>query len=155
MPGEESQEAAIIFWLSSAVATGVGAVTVDKGGRRTGLAIATAVLVITGFAWRWIKRLWPPFTEAITSIATNPETWFILVVIIFCIVIFVPPKRRSEQRAAGTRPSVSEDKPWWDLRRYLLREKPATGVHLGRPELTIVPETVDSTPLKTDIEQLD
>ena len=71
--------------------------------RRLLFGVLAVVFIVTGFAWPWLKNWWPPFTAAITSIATNSEMWFILAVVTHAIFIFGVPKARADRAALEAR----------------------------------------------------
>ena len=93
----------LLFWLGLAGTVGVEIVRENTRTRRLLFGVLAVVFIVTGFAWPWLKNWWPPFTAAITSIATNSETWFILAVVIYAIFIFGVPKARADRAALEAR----------------------------------------------------
>jgi hypothetical protein len=70
----------IIFLLSSAFLAGLEAMKAT-GWRIRAFGALAGVCVCAGLGWHWLKEVYPPFTGWMSSIATNPQSWFILLVL--------------------------------------------------------------------------
>ncbi|RTM14349.1 MAG: hypothetical protein EKK33_06645 [Bradyrhizobiaceae bacterium] len=85
----------LFFWTSAFLAV---VEAVKAAGWRiwtfTGLA---AVLFLVGLLWGFLKEIYPPLTGWITSVATNPQSWFLLIVLFFVLVAFTGRAKKKTQ----------------------------------------------------------
>jgi hypothetical protein len=81
-----------VFFLSLAFALGLEAMKAETPVRRGVFTALTAVCALTGVFWLQIKTIWPPFTEATTSVGTNPVAWFVVLMFILAVFAFHRPK---------------------------------------------------------------
>jgi hypothetical protein len=74
----------LFFWTSAFLAV-VEAVKAAgwRIGAFSGLA---AILFLVGLGWGQLKEIYPPLTGWVTRVATNPQSWFLLVVLFFVLV---------------------------------------------------------------------
>jgi hypothetical protein len=64
------------------------------------------------YFWLQIQKIWPPFTEAATSVGTNPLAWFIVLMFILAVVAFHRPKMiRDAGERRGDEPSENQMGP--------------------------------------------
>jgi hypothetical protein len=84
-----------LFFLSLAFGFGFEAVRAETVPRRTIFAVLGVACFFAAIFWLQIKTIWPAFTVAITSIATNPLAWFIVGMFILAVFAFHRQKNRS------------------------------------------------------------
>jgi hypothetical protein len=84
----------IFFWTSAFLA--VVEAMKATGWRVWAFGILGLVLVLIGAAWSWLKGVYPPLTGWITSIATNPQSWFLLLVLFLVLVSVTGRRRRAD-----------------------------------------------------------
>lgn len=84
----------LLFWLTLAVTFGYEAVKAETAVRRGILGSLASVFLLCGIFWLQIKKVWPPLTEYMASIATSPQSWFVLFIFISAIVVFGGRKKR-------------------------------------------------------------
>lgn len=89
----------LFFWTSAFLAV-VEAVKA-AGWRIRAFCGLAAVLFLVGLGWGLLKEIYPPLTGWVTSVATNPQSWFLLFVI-FLVLVSVTgrAKHRSPQGIA-------------------------------------------------------
>jgi hypothetical protein len=58
-----------------------------------------AFLILAGFTWGGLKDVSPPFTRWITEIATDPQSWFLLMVIGLVLLSITGRTQRIEKTA--------------------------------------------------------
>jgi hypothetical protein len=93
----------LLFWITLAVTFGYEAVKAETILRRVILGALAGVFLLSGLFWLQIKKIWPPLTESMASIATSPQSWFVLFIFISAILVFGRPKR--PPRASDNEPS--------------------------------------------------
>lgn len=80
--------------------------------RRSVFTALTAVCALTGFFWLQIKTIWAPFTEAATSVGTNPVAWFVVLMFILAVFAFHrPTTQKSGAMASTPRPTIPVSAP--------------------------------------------
>jgi hypothetical protein len=84
-----------LFFLSLAFGFGFEAVRAETVPRRNIFAVLGAACFFAAIFWLQIKTIWPAFTVAVTSTATNPLAWFIVGMFILAVFAFHRPKNRS------------------------------------------------------------
>jgi hypothetical protein len=105
----------LLFWITLAVTFGYEAVKAETKLRRISLGLLAGIFLLCGVFWLQIKKIWPPLTESMGSVANSPQTWFTLFIFIAAIVIFGRPARvvATGKATAGneTRPggAITED----------------------------------------------
>ena len=64
--------------------------------------------MVNAIFWLQIRKVWPPFTEAIASIATSPVAWFVVAMFILAVIAFHPRPSRHPTTAApsGRKPKT-------------------------------------------------
>ena len=87
--------AIFLFFLSLAFGFGLEAVRAETVARRVTFAALSGICLLAGIFWLQIKTVWPAFTVAVTSIATNPLAWFIVAMFILAVFAFHSPKKRN------------------------------------------------------------
>lgn len=90
----------IFFWTFASIA--VVEAMKATGWRILAFGILGGSLVLIGVSWPWLKELYPPFTNWITSIATNPQSWFFLFVLFFVLVAFTGRSRKTRGQNGPT-----------------------------------------------------
>ncbi|MGD0866088.1 MAG: hypothetical protein ABSA49_11090 [Rhizomicrobium sp.] len=99
----------ILFLFGSALLLGLEAIKTEKW-RSYVLWVLAASFFACGALWSFIQRLSPPVTGFVTSIATSPESWFVLFVltVIWIVVssrskatthVAVPPQPRGDSES--------------------------------------------------------
>jgi hypothetical protein len=88
----------LFFWTFASVA--VVEAMKASGWRIWAFGILGLALVLIGAAWPWLKGIYPPLTSWITSIATNPQSWFLLLVLIFVLVAVMGRTKRVSAKNA-------------------------------------------------------
>jgi hypothetical protein len=94
----------LLFWTSLAVTFGYEAVKAELTLRRIALGALAVAFLLCGLLWLQIKKIWPPLTETIASIATSPQSWFVLFIFISTILVFGRPNR---PKIRGNEPRAS------------------------------------------------
>lgn len=74
----------IFFWTSAFLAL-VEAMKAT-GWRVWAFGALVAVLAVAGAAWGSVREVYPPFTAWMTNIATNPQSWFLLLLLALVLV---------------------------------------------------------------------
>ncbi|MGC1368849.1 MAG: hypothetical protein WA831_03285, partial [Methylovirgula sp.] len=86
-----------LFLVGTGIAIGLTAMS-TAGWRHPvligGLFLLAGACFISGFAWPWIKDASPVVTQSVTQVATNPVSWF-LVLILGVASAHLPSKRAS------------------------------------------------------------
>jgi hypothetical protein len=98
---EHNELAILLFWLSLAVGAGFETVKAETLTRRIGFGSSAALFLLLGLFWQQIESRWPGFTAGVDSVATNPQTWFIIAVLIYLTLSFWSPERRKTRVAAS------------------------------------------------------
>lgn len=108
-----------LLFVSAAIFAAYEAVKADRWQRLIFWA-AAATFAIVAVGWQWLAGVSAPATAFVTSIATNPETWVLLFVLVMVAVA-----------ASARRPNKSS------VRGALLPVDEVTGVpHISMPELS-------------------
>lgn len=94
MPVSGDDLTIFLFWLSLAFGLGLEAVKAETVSRRIGFWALCGVCIVTGIFWLQIKKVWPPFTDGVSSVASNPMAWFFLLMFILAVFAFHRPKGR-------------------------------------------------------------
>jgi hypothetical protein len=87
--------AIFLFFMSLAFGFGFEAVKAETTARRVTFGALSGVCLLAGIFWLQIKTVWPSFTGAVTSVATNPLAWFIVAMFILSVFAFHSPKKRN------------------------------------------------------------
>jgi hypothetical protein len=95
----------IFFWTSAFLA--VVEAMKASGWRVWAFGILGGVLVLVGAVWSWLKEVYPPLTGWITSIATNPQSWFLLFVL-FLVLVSVTGRAKRKQSQGGKSTEAAE-----------------------------------------------
>lgn len=105
-----------LFFFGSAVLTALEAMK-ERHWRAYALWGVTALGVICGTGWGTIKEWSPPVTAFITQIATNPESWFILIVLglVWLVVSGRNTMPKVEARNATELSSEAQQTDWAKL----------------------------------------
>ena len=83
----------LLFCLTLFVAFAVEAVKAETKIRRFAFAGFAAPFLFGGLLWEKLKGIWPPLTEWVTRIATDPVSWFVLFMFIIAAITFARPRR--------------------------------------------------------------
>jgi hypothetical protein len=100
-----------LFLLSLAFGLGLEAVKAETTLRRIIFTALCSTCCFAGLFWIQIKNIWPPLTEAVSSVGTNPLAWFIVLMFILAVFAFHRPKLVGANHRpirAITNPSVSQ-----------------------------------------------
>jgi hypothetical protein len=89
----------VFFWTSAFLAA-VEAMKAS-GWRVWAFAALGAVLFLCGALWHWLKEIYPPFTAWVTTIATSPQSWFLLLVI-FIVLVSVTGRAKRRPQSDGS-----------------------------------------------------
>ena len=84
-----------LFFLSLAFALGLEAVKAETAARRISFTVLSGACLLAGVFWLQIKKIWPPFTDVIISVATNPSAWFVILMFILAVFAFHHPKTKN------------------------------------------------------------
>jgi hypothetical protein len=96
-----------LFFMGLTVAFGLEAVKAETTARRVGFGVLAGACLLTGALWLQIKEVSPRIvTDAISSVATNPLAWFVVLMFIVAVFAFHRPKKR-EQRTTARAPISS------------------------------------------------
>jgi len=100
-----------LFFVSLAIpAFGLEAMKAETLPRRIVFGSISILCLLTGLFWIRIKTIWPPFTEAATTVATNPLSWFVVLMFFLAVVAFHRPKQR-QSAPIQVKEAVSKDEP--------------------------------------------
>jgi hypothetical protein len=83
-----------LFLLSMAAAFGFEAMRAETAPRRGLFVVGAAVCALAGIFWLQVKTFWPPLTAAVASVATDPISWFVILMFVLSIIAFQPRKAR-------------------------------------------------------------
>jgi hypothetical protein len=86
--------AIFLFFMTCAVAFGVEAFKAETTFRRLSFAAIAIGCLLIGISWAHIKTLWPALTDKIATVATDPVSWFVIIMFLLAVVAFHPPKSR-------------------------------------------------------------
>jgi hypothetical protein len=78
--------AVFLFWIALSVPFGIEAVKAEERTYQFSFAALAAVTFLLGLFWVPISKLWPPLTEAVASVATSPQSWFLI--FMFAVAVF-------------------------------------------------------------------
>jgi hypothetical protein len=84
-----------LFFLTCAVAFGVEAVKAETAPRRISFATIAAVCLGSGIFWTHLKTLWPALSERVAAVATNPVSWFVIVMFFLAVFAFHRPRPKN------------------------------------------------------------
>jgi len=91
-----------LFLLSLAGPTfGLEAMKAETIERRITFGFLAIIFLIAALFWFQIKKIWPPFTASMASIATNPLAWFVVMMFIFGIFAFHHPRLQTFPPESG------------------------------------------------------
>jgi hypothetical protein len=91
----------LLFWITLAVTFGYETVKAENTFRRWALGSLALTFLLCGVFWLQIKKVWPPLTEAMASVASSPQSWFVLFIFISAILVFGRPKRKMDDLSPG------------------------------------------------------
>jgi hypothetical protein len=97
----------IIFLLSSAFLAGLEAMKAS-GWRIWAFGVLSGAFVCAGIGWHWLKDVYPPFTGWMSAIVTNPESWFILLVLGLVWLATTGRKGKKPFERDGNRDEIDE-----------------------------------------------
>jgi hypothetical protein len=83
-----------LFLVGLGATFGLEAMKAETFPRRGLFGVLAGIFLLIGFAWLQVKPLWPPLTTAISTIATNPVSWFVVAMFALAIVAFQPRRPR-------------------------------------------------------------
>ena len=89
----------IFFWTCAFLAM-VEAMKAT-GWRLWAFGILGGLLFLIGTAWAWVKEIYPPFTGWITTVATSPHSWFLLIVLFLVLVAFTGRAKKVYAQGGG------------------------------------------------------
>jgi hypothetical protein len=103
-----------LFLVGLGATFGLEAMKAETTPRRMLFGILGGVFLLTGIAWLQVKPLWPPLTTAVSTIATNPVSWFVVAMFALAIIAFQPRKRppnSTAQSVSDIVPTLPSAKP--------------------------------------------
>jgi hypothetical protein len=80
--------AIFLFFLTCAVAFGVEAVKAETATRRISFGVIALGCLLSGIFWAHIKTVWPALTDKIATVATEPVSWFVIIMFLPAVVAF-------------------------------------------------------------------
>jgi hypothetical protein len=89
-----------LFLCGLGATFGLEAVKAETFPRRGLFGVLAGIFLLTGIAWLQVKPLWPPFTTAVSAIATNPVSWFVVAMFALAIIAFQPRRPHVEPTPA-------------------------------------------------------
>jgi hypothetical protein len=98
MVGSGDDLAIFLFFLTTAFGFGFEAVRAETSPRRITFSVFSVWVLLAGIFWLQIKPLWPSFTAATISVATNPVCWFVVLMFIFAVFAFHKPRASAPSR---------------------------------------------------------
>jgi hypothetical protein len=97
--------AIFLFFLTCAVAFGVEAFKAETNARRVSFGVIALGCLLSGIFWEHVKTVWPALTDKIAVVATDPVSWFVIIMFLLAVVAFHPPKSKpSNEERASPRP---------------------------------------------------
>ena len=103
-----------LFFLACAVTFGLEAVKAETTVRRISFAAIALGCLLSGIFWVQVKTVWPTLTDKIAAIATNPVSWFVIVMFFLAVIAFHSPRKPTTSlvTTASAPPSdATEQKP--------------------------------------------
>jgi hypothetical protein len=85
----------VLFFLTCTVAFGVEAVKAETTIRRASFAALAVSCLLTGSLWVQLKTAWPALSRQIERVATNPVSWFAIVMFLLAVFAFHRPKQNT------------------------------------------------------------
>jgi hypothetical protein len=102
--------AIFLFWAALVVTFGLEAVKASAASHRIGFGVLAAACAICGLLWTQIAKVWPPLTEAVSALATSPQSWF--VIFMFVAATFAFGGRRQSSSAGNEAESKFSKLAW-------------------------------------------
>lgn len=87
--------AIFLFFLTCVLAFGLEAIKAETAFRRMSFGAIAAVCLLTGLFWLQIRETWPVLSTQMAAVATNPVSWFVVLMFMLCVFAFHRPKERS------------------------------------------------------------
>jgi len=85
-----------LFLVGLGATFGLEAMKAETFPRRALFGVLAGIFLLIGVAWLRVKPLWPPLTTAVSAIATNPVSWFVVAMFALAIIAFQPRRPRGE-----------------------------------------------------------
>lgn len=85
-----------LFLVGLGATFGLEAMKAETLPRRGLFGILAGIFLLIGIAWLQVKPLWPPLTTAVSAVATNPVSWFVVAMFALAIIAFQPRRPRGE-----------------------------------------------------------
>jgi tRNA_anti-like len=93
--------AIVLFFISLGFGFGLETMKAETIVRKIAFAFMTTACLSSGVFWLQIKKVWPPFTEAATSVGTNPVAWFVVLMFILAVFAFHRPRNRNKDEISS------------------------------------------------------
>src|ERR1700730_9189661 len=84
----------LAFWLTLFAAFAVESVKAETATRRIAFGGLACVFLLSGLFWSQLREIWPPLTAWVTSVATSPTSWFVLLIFIAAVFAFPLPNQK-------------------------------------------------------------
>jgi hypothetical protein len=122
-----------LFFLTCTVAFGVEAVKAETAVRRTSFAVIALGCLFSGVFWAHVKPLWPALTAQIQLVATNPVSWFVVLIFFLAVIAFHRPKGPAIQAQASVR-AIDPPRPIPPLTNNVATTKTLVEAKTEQPE---------------------
>jgi hypothetical protein len=90
----------LAFWLTLFAAFTVESVKAETTTRRIAFGGLACVFLLSGLFWSQLQKMWPPLTAWVTSVATSPTSWFVLLIFIAAVFAFHLPNQKDATRSS-------------------------------------------------------
>jgi hypothetical protein len=102
--------AILLFFLTCTLAFGTEAVKAETAVRRLSFSAISLLCLLTGAFWTQTKTAWPSLSQQIAVIATNPVSWFVVIMFFLAVFAFHRPGLTVQLHPKNT-PDASEPEP--------------------------------------------
>jgi Sec-independent protein secretion pathway component TatC len=101
----------ILFFFALVFTFGLEAMKAETLARRFGFAAFALGFLVAGLLWIQLKEFWPRLSDLVAPIATNPTSWFIVLMFIAAIFAFSPVKANKSKKSVVQDPLEQDKQP--------------------------------------------